>query len=169
MPEKTTYHRLPTVQRNPLRAAAHGGHGHARVTGGNNVGIMTAGCDGEIRASAAIGDDVEVATDDLLTERLLRVIDEGRRTATYKLALLLALIDGVAAMPGATELPTRRIAANVLAVYYPQTRTYVANDGISRELRQITMKGSPPLRSALRLRLAGDATGCGCCPAWPTA
>ena len=105
-------------------------------------------------------DDVRVAGDDLLTERLLRVIDEGRRTATYKLALLLALMDGVAATPGATELPTRRIAEDVLDVYYPQTRTYVANDGISRELRQITMKGSPPLRAALRLRVAGDVAGC---------
>ena len=33
-----------------------------------------------------------MATDDLLIERLLRVIDEGRRTATYKLALLLGII-----------------------------------------------------------------------------
>ncbi|GEM_PF-2513443 len=29
--------------------------------------------------------------DDLLLERLLQVIDEGRRTATYKLALLSAV------------------------------------------------------------------------------
>ncbi len=100
------------------------------------------------------------ADDDLLTERLLRVIDEGRRTATYKLALLLALIDGVAALPGNESLPTRRIAADVLARYYPQTREYVANDGIERELRQITMKGSPPLRAALRLRLVADAARC---------
>jgi hypothetical protein len=48
----------------------------------------------------------------------------------------------------------------VLGTYYPQTRIYVANDGIERELRQITMKGSPPLRAALRLRLHGDAAGC---------
>jgi 5-methylcytosine-specific restriction endonuclease McrA len=98
--------------------------------------------------------------DDLLTERLLRVIDEGRRTATYKLALLLALIDGVAASPGLESLPTRRIAGDVLARYYPQTRLYIANDGMERELRQITMKGSPVLRAALRLRLVGDAARC---------
>ncbi len=35
---------------------------------------------------------VMVATDDTLIERLLRVIDEGRRTGTYKLALLLDLV-----------------------------------------------------------------------------
>ncbi|HEX8769388.1 MAG TPA: hypothetical protein VF711_01325 [Acidimicrobiales bacterium] len=98
--------------------------------------------------------------DDLLTERLLRVIDEGRRTATYKLALLLALIDAAALAPGQSEVSTRTLAALVLEIYYPQVRPYVANDGIERELRQITMKRSPPLRAALRLRLHGDAAGC---------
>jgi 5-methylcytosine-specific restriction endonuclease McrA len=108
----------------------------------------------------AVGHDDDVADDGLLIERLLRVIDEGRRTATYKLALLLALIDAAAVSDGATELPTRSIAAQVLALYYPQTRLYVANDGIERELRQISMKSSPPLRAALRLRLHGDAADC---------
>lgn len=98
--------------------------------------------------------------DDLLIERLLRVIDEGRRTATYKLALLMALIESAAVATGGDEIPTRGIASQVLALYYPQTRTYVANDGIERELRQITMKGSPPLRAALRFRLHGDVAGC---------
>lgn len=32
-------------------------------------------------------------TADVVAERLLQVIDEGRRTATYKLAILLALVD----------------------------------------------------------------------------
>lgn len=100
-----------------------------------------------------------MADDDLLIERLLRVIDEGRRTATYKLALLMALIDAAAISNGVPEIPTRVVAEQVLALYYPQTRIYVANDGIERELRQITMKGSPPLRAVLRLRLHGDAAG----------
>ena len=69
--------------------------------------------------------------DDLLTERLLRVIDEGRRTATYKLALLLALIDVVAESPGQEILPTRRIAERVLAIYYPQTRLTSPTTGSS--------------------------------------
>lgn len=97
---------------------------------------------------------------DLLVERLLRVIDEGRRTATYKLALLAGLIDAVALTSGADTIPTRLIAERVLALYYPQVRTYVANDGIVRELRQISMKSSPVLRAVLRLRVAGDAAGC---------
>ena len=45
-------------------------------------------------------------------------------------------------------------------MYYPQTRLYVANDGIERELRQITGKGSAPLRAVLRLRLHGDTARC---------
>jgi len=101
-----------------------------------------------------------VASNDLLTERLLRVIDEGRRTATYKLALLLALIDAVALAPGEPVLLTRDVASRVLEAYYPQTRSYIANDGTERELRQITTKGSPPLRAALQLRLSGAAEGC---------
>lgn len=101
-----------------------------------------------------------MADDDLLTERLLRVVDEGRRTATYKLALLLGLIDGAALAPGESELPTRAIAERVVEIYYPQTRLYVANDGIGRELRQISMKASAPLQAMHRLRIHGDAAGC---------
>ncbi len=52
-----------------------------------------------------------MASNELLTERLLRVIDEGRRTATYKLALLLALMDIVAADPGVEKIPTRVIVS----------------------------------------------------------
>jgi hypothetical protein len=98
--------------------------------------------------------------DDLLTERLLRVVDEGRRTATYKLALLLALIDAAALSPGKDHVSTHELSRLVLELYYPQTREYVANDGIQRELRQISMKGSPPLREVLRLRLLAEAQGC---------
>lgn len=97
---------------------------------------------------------------DLLVERLLRVIDEGRRTATYKLALLAGLIDAIALTSGSDTVSTRLVAERVLALYYPQTRAYVASDGISRELRQISMKSSPVLRAMLRLRLAGDVAGC---------
>lgn len=98
--------------------------------------------------------------DDLLTERLLRVVDEGRRTATYKLALLLGLIDSAALAPGEREISTRDLAERILEIYYPQTRTYVANDGVERELRQISMKQSAPLQAMLRLRLHAEVAGC---------
>ncbi|CAN5850394.1 hypothetical protein BH24ACT3_BH24ACT3_09690 [soil metagenome] len=59
-----------------------------------------------------------VRDDDLLTDRLLWVIDKGSRTATYELALLLGLIDAVALAPGESRClprppgksPTRRPA-----------------------------------------------------------
>ena len=101
-----------------------------------------------------------MADDELLTERLLRVIDEGRRTATYKLALLLALMDQVAANPGVDVIATRAISADVLARYYTQARRYVAHDGTAQELRQISMKSSPPVRAAIKLRATGDAARC---------
>ena len=101
-----------------------------------------------------------MADEEVLTERLLRVIDEGRRTASYKLALLIALMDRVAATPGVETIRTRAIASEVLARYFTQARTYVTGDGVGHELRQITMKGSPPLRAAHQLREAGKAAGC---------
>jgi len=101
-----------------------------------------------------------MAVDDLLIERLLRVIDEGRRTATYKLALLLALIDAVAESPGAEEIPTRLIAERVVDLYFPQTRTFVDGAGVAHAPRQISMKSSPVLAAVTRLRTEADAQHC---------
>ena len=57
----------------------------------------------------SVGDVGRADTGDLLVERLLQVIDEGRRTATYKLALLAGLIDAVAMAPGRRRSdPARR-------------------------------------------------------------
>ncbi len=101
-----------------------------------------------------------MAADDLLIERLLRVIDEGRRTATYKLALLLGLIDAIAMHPGTTALPTRVIAERVLEVYFPQTRSYVDRNGVAYVPRQISMKSSTAVAAVERLRLDADAMDC---------
>jgi hypothetical protein len=97
---------------------------------------------------------------DLLAERLLQVIDEGRRTATYKLALLLAIFDRVAIDPDQPLIPTRHIAQEVLGRYYPQSRLYVTSSGGQRDLQQITMKSSKVLTAVLRLRVLGDNAGC---------
>jgi hypothetical protein len=91
-------------------------------------------------------------------ERMLTVIDEGRRTATYKLALLLALMDccaeGVSAQGQAPDqLGTRAIARRVAELYWPQLRPFPAATG-AVELRQITMKSSTVLKA---LRSAFEA------------
>jgi hypothetical protein len=93
-------------------------------------------------------------------ERLLQIIDEGRRTATYKLALILALIDACAEHVDADgdapdSLDVRTIAEHVIGLYFPQVRLYLAMDGSSHELRQITMKSSVTINAVLALY--GDA------------
>lgn len=62
-------------------------------------------------------------------ERLLEVIDSGRRTATYKLALLMVLLDLCARRGGLDGRPpsvlhTREIAERVAAIYWPQVMPY---------------------------------------------
>ena len=104
-------------------------------------------------------------TADVFAERLLQVIDEGRRTATYKLALLLALIDACAAGADADgraprHLHTRTIATHVLRLYLPQVRLYLAGDGDELQLRQITNKQSAVLASVLRLHLVAEQHRC---------
>jgi 5-methylcytosine-specific restriction endonuclease McrA len=79
-------------------------------------------------------------------EGLLAVIDEGRRTATYKLAVLLALMDCCAeqATPegkAPTEIPTRTIARHVARLYWPQLRPF-SSGANAVVLRQITNKSS---------------------------
>ncbi len=61
-------------------------------------------------------------------ERLLEIIDSGRRTATYKLALVLALLDLLDLCArqsdekgrAPTELHTRDLADEVASLYWPQ-------------------------------------------------
>lgn len=79
-------------------------------------------------------------------ERLLAVIDEGRRTATYKLAVLRALMDCCAehSTPegrAPTEISTRAIARHVARLYWPQLRPFATDTG-AVELRQITNKSA---------------------------
>lgn len=101
-----------------------------------------------------------VALDDVLIERLLRVIDEDRRTATYKLALLLGTVDAAAMSPGETELPTRLIAERVLTLYYPQTRPYVDAAGAQHHARQISMKTSAVLTAIESRRSSAELRRC---------
>lgn len=83
-------------------------------------------------------------------EQILAVIDEGRRTATYKLALLMALIDCCAERTTRTgdapvELSTRTIARRMAELYWPQLRPFPAPTG-PIDLRQITNKSATIVR-----------------------
>jgi hypothetical protein len=93
-----------------------------------------------------------MADGDVLIERLLRVIDEGRRTATYKLALVTELLDAIAEMPGESEIPTRTIAERIIELYYPQTQPYADTAGRTQPIRQITMKSSVVIDAVTTLR-----------------
>jgi hypothetical protein len=83
-------------------------------------------------------------------ERLLEVIDSGRRTATYKLALLMALLDLCTCRSDAHGrapglLHTREIAEQVDAIYWPQVIPYrLPDSGDAIELRQITPSPGGP-------------------------
>lgn len=90
-------------------------------------------------------------------ERLLAVIDEGRRVATYKLALLMALTECCAeagTVPGDAPLTlsTRSVADGVTRLYWRQLRPFPASTG-AIDLRQITNKSAAVLRALASLRL----------------
>ena len=91
-------------------------------------------------------------------EKFLAVVDEGRRTATYKLALLLALVDGVAEGVDelgetSTALHSRQVARSVARLYWPQLRAFPADRG-PIDLRQITNKQATILTALTRARAA---------------
>ena len=98
-------------------------------------------------------------------ERLLEVIDSGRRTATYKLALLIALLDLCARHSDANGrapelLYTRDIAEQVAILYWPQVIPYlVPGAGAAVELRQITLPRAAIIAAVSTFRGAAAAAG----------
>lgn len=89
-------------------------------------------------------------------ERLLAVIDDGRRTATYKLALLVALTTTcieTGRLPSGTQfsVSTRGIASLVAEQYWRQLRPFPSPQG-PVDLRQITNKSAAILTKLASLR-----------------
>jgi 5-methylcytosine-specific restriction endonuclease McrA len=89
-------------------------------------------------------------------ERLLAVIDDGRRTATYKLALLVALTTtcieaGRAPSGNQFSVSTRKIARLVAEQYWRQLRPFPSSQG-PVDLRQITNKSAAILTKLASLR-----------------
>lgn len=59
-------------------------------------------------------------------ERVLQLLDEGRRTSTYKYAVLLALTDLCLERfsEGVDSITTRELAGRVIELYWPQSTPY---------------------------------------------
>jgi hypothetical protein len=105
------------------------------------------------------------STDVGFAERLLEVIDSGRRTATYKLALLIALLDLCARHSDTRgrapeHVYTRDIAEQVAALYWPQVLPYLVPGSASAvELRQITLPRAAIVAAVSAFRRTADAAG----------
>lgn len=89
-----------------------------------------------------------------LGQRIVAVLESGRRTATYKLATLMALIDHcIENLPDDPEeelpVPFADLAERVLEIYWRQVRPF---DG--EPLRQSTQPTARILREAVDLRIA---------------
>jgi hypothetical protein len=98
-------------------------------------------------------------------ERLLEIIDSGRRTATYKLALLLAVLDLCARHSDAhgrapQVLYTRDIAEQVASLYWPQVIPYLVPGAPGATvLRQITLPRAAIVAAVSTFRSAAEAAG----------
>ncbi|HEX6921762.1 MAG TPA: HNH endonuclease signature motif containing protein [Actinomycetes bacterium] len=97
---------------------------------------------------------------------LMDVIDEGRRTATYKLAVLLALVDTATLAVDRTGRPpervsTRDLARRVVHLYWPQVRPYPLTSESDIELRQSTQPRAVTVDAVRDLREAAAAVGAG--------
>lgn len=101
-------------------------------------------------------------------EKVLELLDEGRYTATYKFAVLLALMDLVLESTEASGSPplvltTRQIAEKTVEIYWPHTVPFAGQSGPG-VLRQ-NSSGQAEIVSAIqrfRDRAAADATA----PRW---
>jgi diadenosine tetraphosphate (Ap4A) HIT family hydrolase len=84
----------------------------------------------ESRAASIVSDAVSDVAG--FGERVLQLLDEGRFTATYKYAVLLALTElclEQGAGSGAPAFTTRQLAEKVVELYWPQTAPYQGQAG----------------------------------------
>lgn len=101
----------------------------------------------------------ETAPDPLLLgQRVVAILETGSRTATYKLATLMALVDhAIEHLPEdvntSVEVPLTDLAHRALVLYWPQVRPFEG-----RELRQSTQSRARIPQAALTLR---EAAGVG--------
>ncbi|MCW2777507.1 MAG: endonuclease [Frankiales bacterium] len=94
---------------------------------------------------------------------LLSVLDEGRRTATYKLAVLLALVDCCVTGTGSDgrapqRVSTRDVAGRVLELYWGQVRPYPTAGGVAAVLRQSSQPRAITVDAVGALRRSTEAS-----------
>jgi len=87
-----------------------------------------------------------------LGQRLVAVLESGRRVATYKLATLIALLDfAVEHLPEQPDsglaVPVRNLAERVIEIYWPQVLPFEG-----AELKQSTQPAASILQQTVRLR-----------------
>ena len=115
--------------------------------------------------AVAHDDRIAAATGTGFAERLLEVIDSGRRTATYKLALLLAILDLCSLRSDAdgfapTDLTTRDLAEQMASLYWVQVAPFrLEASSEALDLRQITNKSSLVIDAVRGFRAAAEPTG----------
>lgn len=88
---------------------------------------------------------------ELLVQRLFEVVNEGKRDATYKLALLLGLVDWVTTHSGESKVPTHELADAVLNIYFRQVNPFVSKK-LETNLRQGKQKKILIIEEVARLR-----------------
>jgi len=117
------------------------------------------------RSTVAPVSDPGEAPATLLLERLLGVVDEGRRTGTHKLLTLLALLDATATSVGADlhpapELSVRTVAEHVLAVAWPHVVPFAVERDVVH-LRQMNDQRRPNelVEATATARRRADAIG----------
>ena len=89
-------------------------------------------------------------------EKLLELLDEGRYTATYKFAVLLALIDVCLERTQASGSPpdmvtTRQLAEKIVDLYWPHTVPFV-DRGSPKVLKQNTTGQAEIVSAIMRFR-----------------
>lgn len=101
----------------------------------------------------------------LLLERLLLVVDEGRRTGTHKLLSLLALIDAAAASVGhdlrpAHDVTVRTVAEHLLAVAWPHVVPFsVENHTVHLQQMNDPKRPNELIEATATARHRADAIG----------
>ena len=86
-----------------------------------------------------------------VAERVLELLGEGQYVATYKYAVMLALLDLVLELPEGQDPTTHQLAEKIVQLYWPHTAPYGAREP-SEVLRQNSRGQAEIVRDIARFR-----------------